>query len=220
MSIYGDLISKDSTALIIANGASCSQELLKEELSKAHVVVVLDSAMQRVAQMGIKVDVLLGDFDRDFQSEHYLKQYPNLEIVRALDQNFTDLEKAFDFLKDKGFEKIRVIWATGKRADHTINNIANIVRYKKQLRITLLDDYTTIFVLDKHFEKYYQKNTILSLIPITQVSGIYSENLVYPLDNTTLILGYYNGTSNAVQQDGLVRISHEKGDLILMESYE
>ncbi|MHC5354116.1 thiamine diphosphokinase [Myroides sp. LJL115] len=220
MSKYCDLTPKESTALIIANGASCSQELLKQELSKAHLVVVLDSAMQRVAQMGIKADVLLGDFDRDFQSEHYLKQYPNLEIVKALDQNFTDLEKAFDYLKDKGFEKIRVIWATGKRADHTINNIANIARYKKHLQITLLDDYSTIFVLEKHFEKYYQKNTILSLIPITQVSGIYSRNLQYPLNNNTLILGYQNGTSNAVLKDGMVKITHENGDLILMESYE
>jgi thiamine pyrophosphokinase len=30
------------------------------------LVIVLDSAMERVMKLDIKVDVLLGDFDRDF----------------------------------------------------------------------------------------------------------------------------------------------------------
>ena len=51
-------------ALIIANGASCSMELLNQLLEWQPLVIVLDSAMERVVELGIKVDVLLGDFDR------------------------------------------------------------------------------------------------------------------------------------------------------------
>ena len=58
-------------ALIIANGAACSDELLGQLLEWSPLVVVLDSAMVRVMEMDIKVDVLLGDFDADFEPEKY-----------------------------------------------------------------------------------------------------------------------------------------------------
>ena len=83
-------------ALIIANGASCSEELMGQLLEWSPLVIVLDSAIERVLELDIKVDVLLGDFDRGFKPEYYLdKQYP-LEIVYAPNQDKTDLEKAFD----------------------------------------------------------------------------------------------------------------------------
>ena len=113
-------------ALIIANGASCSEELMGQLLEWSPLVIVLDSAIERVLELGIKVDVLLGDFDRGFNPEYYLeKQYP-LEIVHTPNQEKTDLEKAFDYLIDKGHKAVNVIWATGKRADHTITNITGL----------------------------------------------------------------------------------------------
>ena len=47
-------------ALIIANGASCSFELLGQLLEWSPIVVVLDNAIDRVLQLDIKIDVLLG----------------------------------------------------------------------------------------------------------------------------------------------------------------
>ncbi len=218
MTSLKDCDTHKKDVLIIANGASCSQGLLDQELKNSPIVVVLDSAMERVNTLGVKVDYLLGDFDRDFDPNTYLSNHKNLQIIHTPDQNFTDLEKAFDFIISKGFSQVRVLWATGRRTDHTINNIANIVRYKHHLKITLLDDYTTIYPLDKDFKKWYKKDSIISLIPITQVSGIFSQNLVYPLKDSCLILGYQNGSSNQVSQDGIVHITHKEGDLILMES--
>jgi thiamine pyrophosphokinase len=57
-------------------------------------------------------------------------------------------------------------------------------------------------------------------INIITVTGIYSENLYYPLENHTLELGVKTGSSNHVAQDGLVSISHEEGNLLLIESWE
>ena len=61
-------------ALIIANGASCSEELIGQLLEWSPLVIVLDSAMDRVLELGIKIDVLLGDFDCDFNPEIYLEK--------------------------------------------------------------------------------------------------------------------------------------------------
>ncbi len=207
-------------ALIIANGASCSEDLLGQLLEWSPLVIVLDSAIERVLELGIKVDVLLGDFDRGFNPEYYLeKQYP-LEIVHTPNQDKTDLEKAFDYLIEKGHKAVNVIWATGKRADHTITNITNIVAYRNQLKIVIIDDHSKVFLLPNKYDKWYTANTTLSLIPIGTVSGITTKNLFYPLNNEELTIGYRTGSSNHVTQDGLVSIEHKEGDLLLMECWD
>jgi len=207
-------------ALIIANGASCNIELLGQLLEWSPLVIVLDSAMERVMDLNIKVDVLLGDFDRGFDPEYYKeKQFP-LEIVNTPNQNKTDLEKAFDYLIERKFTAANVVWATGKRADHTITNLTNITRYRDLLKVVVLDDHSKVFLLPKKYQKWYPANTVISLIPIGHVTGIYSENLFYPLTNDTLIIGYRTSSSNHVKEDGLVVIEHAEGDLLLMECWD
>ena len=207
-------------ALIIANGEVCSSELLGQLLEWSPIVIVLDSAIERVLELGIKVDVLLGDFDRGLDINYYKeKQYP-LEIVYAPNQDKTDLEKAFDYLIEKGHKAVNVIWATGKRADHTITNLPNIVAYRNLLKIVILDDHSKVYLLPETFEKWYTAKTILSLIPIGKVSGISTQNLFYSLKNEDLTIGYRTGSSNHVIQDGIVSISHSNGDLLLMECWD
>lgn len=207
-------------ALIIANGAACSKNLMDQLLEWSPLVIVLDSAIQRVVDLGIKVDVLLGDFDRNFDPEAYRElQYP-LEIVHTPDQNKTDLEKAFDYLINRGFPAVNVIWATGKRADHTITNITIIVGYREKLKIVLLDDHSKIFQLPQKFNKWYTAATPLSLIPVGTAKGITTQNLKYPLSNEALTLGYRTGSSNEALNDGIVTIEHKEGDLLLMECFD
>jgi thiamine pyrophosphokinase len=204
-------------ALIIANGAACSSELLGQLLEWSPLVIVLDSAIERVIDLGIKVDVLLGDFDRGFDPEVYrTAQYP-IEIVYTPDQEKTDLEKAFDYLIERKIPAVNVIWATGKRADHTITNLTQIVRYRDLLKIVILDDHSKIFLLPNKFEKWYTEHTPISLIPIGVVNGIFSNNLKYELQDDTLTMGYRTGSSNSVANDGIVTITHKNGDLLLME---
>ena len=207
-------------ALIIANGASCSFELLGQLLEWSPIVIVLDNAIERVLQLDIKVDVLLGDFDGDFNPEIYKeKQFP-LEIVHTPNQDKTDLEKAFDYLIEKGHKAVNVVWATGKRADHTITNITNIVRFRDKLKIVILDDHSKVFLLPSKFEKWYTKTTPISLIPIGNVTGITTKNLKYQLNNESLTIGYRTGSSNEVLEDGIVTIEHKEGDLLLMECFD
>ncbi len=204
-------------ALIIANGTECSQELLGQLLEWSPIVIVLDSAMDRILDLNIKVDVLLGDFDRGFDPEYYKERQFPLEIVHTPNQDKTDLEKAFEYLIERKIPAVNVVWATGKRADHTITNITSIVQYRNNLKIVMLDDHSKIFLLPKRFEKWYPASTPISLIPIGNVSGIHSENLFYPLKNDTLTIGYRTGSSNHVLHDGIVIIEHDEGDLLLME---
>lgn len=202
-------------ALIIANGEACSDALLGQLLEWSPLVIVLDSAIARVLEKNIKVDVLLGDFDKGIGNVERL-QYP-LEIVHTPDQNKTDLEKAIEYLIDRKIPAVNIVWATGRRADHSISNMTNIVRYKDLIKIVLFDDYSKIFRLPNTYQKWYTKDTILSLIPVGTVTGISSDNLTYPLQDDTLIIGYRSGSSNSAKEDGIVRITYDEGDLLLME---
>ena len=204
-------------ALIIANGAACSNELLGLLLEWSPLVVVLDSAICRVMKLNIKVDVLLGDFDRDFNANYYKETQFPIEIVSTPNQDKTDLEKAFDYLIEREIPAVNVVWATGKRSDHTITNLTIIAKYRNLLKIVIFDDHSKVFLLPRKFQKWYPKNTIISLIPIGTVNGISSENLLYPLNKTTLKIGYSTGCSNQAKQDGIVKIEHLDGDLLLME---
>jgi thiamine pyrophosphokinase len=204
-------------ALIIANGAACNAELLGQLLEWSPLVIVLDAAMERVIKLDVKVDVLLGDFDRGFDPEHYqTAQYP-IKIIHTIDQNKTDLEKAFDYLIERKIPAVNVVWATGRRADHTITNITNIIRYRDTLKIVILDDHSKVFLLPKIFKKWYTANTPISLIPVGNVTGIHSDNLFYPLKDDTLTIGVRTGSSNHVTADGIVTIEHQEGDLLMME---
>ena len=223
MSSHHIVREKQEPALIIANGESCSSELLGQLLEWSPFVVVLDSAIHRVMSLGIKVDVLLGDFDRGIDlTEIEQNQYP-IEIVHTPNQDKTDLEKAFDFLIERGFPAANVVWATGRRADHSITNMTNIVRYKSKLQIVLIDDFSVIYPLlpSPHvFKKWFVKGSQISLIPIGTTTDICTENLRYQLDNEQLTLGYRSGNSNEVANDGIVQISYQSGDLLLMECHD
>ncbi|MBN8822595.1 MULTISPECIES: thiamine diphosphokinase [unclassified Spirosoma] len=220
MSSHHIVREKQEPALLIANGEACQPELIGQLLEWSPTVVVLDRAIWRVFELGIKVDVLLGDFDRGLDLEAIMaEQYP-LEIVHTPDQNKTDLDKGIEFLIERGYPAVNIIWATGRRADHTLTNMTNIVRYKDQIRITILDDHSRIFPLVGQFEKWYEAGTPISLIPVGTVTGFTSDGLKYNLQDATLQLGYFTSSSNEAAQDGFVRIEAQTGDLLIMECWD
>lgn len=220
MSSHHIVRDKQEPALLIANGEACSTELLGQLLEWSPTVVVLDSAIWRVFELGIKVDVLLGDFDRDLDLDAIRAQQYPLEIISAPDQNKTDLDKGIEFLIERGYPAVNIVWATGRRADHTLTNMTNIVRYKNQIRLVLLDDYSKIFPLVGQFEKWYEAGTPISLIPVGTVTGFTSAGLKYNLQNATLKLGYFTSSSNQTVADGFVRIEAQSGDLLIMECWD
>lgn len=201
-------------ALIIANGAECSMELLGQLLEWSPRVIVLDGAMERVLALGIKVDVWLGDFDR--------VQAPDLEQAATIkvhtpDQNFTDLEKAFQYLLDQGQRSANVVWASGRRMDHTINNLHSMAAFADRMSLVFYDDHSMVYPLPKSFKKWYPKGKVLSILPFGYASQVKSKGLKYPLNHAALRLGLQTSSSNEAEADGLVEIQYESGCLLMME---
>jgi len=200
-------------ALVVANGQVCDYETLTNLMEWCPFMVALDGAYDRLRELQITPDVVIGDLDSLKSQEHNL----NVEFIKIDNQETTDLEKAFDFLISKGYTDINVVWATGNRLDHTVNNLATLAKYT-MTNVVIYDSYSRCFVLPKHFKKFYDKGTALSLIPIPISTGITTKNLKYSLDNETLDFGGRSGTSNEVLNSSVVEISYESGILVLIES--
>lgn len=187
--------------------------LLESLLEWCPLLMVLDGAYERVLRLGLKIDVVIGDFD-SIKTEERLA---DIEYVKIDEQETTDLEKGIDWLKEHEFTEINVVWASGKRLDHTFNNISLLAKYAN-LNLVFYDDHSKAYRISSGFKKHFNKGDILSLLPLGRVEGINTVNLKYPLKKEALELGVRSGSSNEVLEDGVVEIQYVKGDLVLIES--
>ena len=121
------------------------------------------------------------------------------------------------WLQEQGVDAANVIWATGHRLDHTVNNLAMLAKFKT-MKLVLYDDHSKAYLLPQQFKKQFSAGDILSLIPMGKVTSITTSNLMYPMNGESLELGGRSGTSNEVVKDGLVSIHYQSGELILLES--
>ena len=108
MSSHHIVKDKQEPALIIANGEACSYELLSQLLEWSPTVLVLDGAITRVLELGIKVDIVLGDFDSAKNIEELLIDQQPIKIIHTPDQNKTDLEKGIEYLINEGHKAINI----------------------------------------------------------------------------------------------------------------
>ncbi len=217
MSSHHIVREKQEPALILANGQLCDSKILNQLLEWSPFIIVLDSAFEKVVSLGIHFDVLLGDFDKINLTELDKVLPTNVQVVHTPNQDKPDLEKALDYLVEKGFEAVNILWATGKRCDHFMNNISLIGRFQHKLNIVLIDDYSKIYPINSGFTKYMQANENISLMPLNKVTHINTENLVWNLKDSTLEYPFSTSISNRVAEDGLVKIEFKSGILLVME---
>ncbi|MCB0735469.1 MAG: thiamine diphosphokinase, partial [Bacteroidetes bacterium] len=93
MSSHHFVRDKQEPALMIANGQSCSMELLGQLLEWNPYVLVLDGALDRVLMNGIKVDAVLGDYDSLNVNRVSLDLEQQINWIHTPDQDFTDFDK-------------------------------------------------------------------------------------------------------------------------------
>lgn len=220
MSSHHVIRDKQEPALIIANGESCSMELLGQLLEWSPTIVVLDGAAHRFEPLGIKMDVLLGDFDGNVNLEEIEQRQQPLRVVHTPDQKLTDLEKAILWLIEEGYPSANIAWATGLRADHTVNNMMSLFKFQDRIDLVMVDDHSRIFSLPTKYKKWYPKGTRISLIPFGLVDGISTLGLKYPLNEESLESGIRSGSSNEVLEDGWVEINYSSGRMLLMECWD
>lgn len=207
-------------ALIIANGEPCSVEMLEQLLEWNPFIVVLDGALEKVMELGIKFDLVLGDFDHTSESIIRDMIPPDTEIVYVPDQEKTDLEKGLDLLLERKYAAVNIVWATGRRSDHYMNNIGILARYQSRINIVMMDNHSRIYPLNSGFRKHFQAHHNVSLIPLNKVVNVKTENLVWNLNHQTLEYPFNTSSSNRVAETGVVSVHFDSGNLLMMECWD
>lgn len=191
------MINEDYTpeAVILANGEYPTHTLPLRILEEAKFVACCDGAANEYISRGYTPDVIIGDGDS--LSPEYKERFSSI-VHQIADQETNDQTKAVLFLQEKGFRKIAIVGATGKREDHTLGNISLLIDYMKEgMEIRTITDYGVFMPANgtQTFESHPGQQ--ISIINFG-AKGLKEEGLVYPLSDFT---NWWQGTLNEAIAD-------------------
>ena len=133
---------KKEKIILVLNGNLFKKSELTLFLKKYNKIICVDGAANKVINAKIKPNYIIGDLDSI--SRINLVKYKN-KIVELKDQNYNDLQKALNWLKNNGTSNIDIIGFDGKRADHMINNFNIIIDSINDLNIKIITEKGTFY---------------------------------------------------------------------------
>ena len=183
---------KKDKIILILNGDLSNYKDIISFLDKYNIIICADGAVNKIINLGIEPDYILGDLD-SISNENLKKYYD--KIVELKDQNYNDLHKTLLWCKEKNIKYIDIIGIDGKRIDHTIGNFSIILDCISFVDITIYTEYGTIYTINKErtFKNCYKKN--ISLFNSMPENKITTNGLKYELNNANL-KKFYTGTLN------------------------
>lgn len=129
MKIYPDIRNPfDYDAAILADGERMEHELPLRLLKEAPYVCCCDGAAVHCD----RADAVVGDGDSI--PAGLREDYKNI-FHRVSEQEDNDLTKATRFCLEQGYRRLVYLGATGRREDHTIGNLALMVRYRQEMGV-------------------------------------------------------------------------------------
>ena len=177
-------------AVILANGEYPTHPLPLRMLEEAKFVVCCDGAANEYISRGHTPDVIIGDGDS--LSPEYKELFAPI-IHRIADQETNDQTKAVLFLQKKGYRKIAIVGATGKREDHTLGNISLLMDYMQEgLQVRMITDYG-IFIPSCDTQRFDAHPGQQVSIFNFGATGLQGEGLAYPLSDFN---NWWQGTLN------------------------
>lgn len=196
------------TALIIGNGSDIDKSYIKD--LNIDYVICADGGLEKVNKLGLKPDLILGDFDSVNLSVLEKFKNLNIETVRfPSEKDYTDMELAINHAVNKGFNDIILVGASGTRLDHTVANILLIENYyKNNINIKILDNNNLIQMVYDNMTIPFRKNHFVSIIPLSEkIEGLTLEGFKYPLNNVIVERGSTLCISNEIFEDvGIIKL--------------
>ena len=140
-------MEKEKKCVIIGASPEYDKNCILHHSRSAGYVVCADGGFAVANQLGIKIDLVVGDFDSSPKDTSPLNF--NIENVKLPQRkDYTDMMIAVkQTLKRKKFSEIILLGATGGRLDHTYANICTL-KYLLDKNITakMIDKYQEIFL--------------------------------------------------------------------------
>ena len=193
--------------------------------------IAADSGLVIADKLGLKVDLLLGDYDsvdkkifekynRNTKTITYPCEKDYTDTHLALKKAIEKIKKLQDTSKDSTEDEIAIIGATGTRYDHAFTNIFVLDEsLEAGIRCAIYDKNNKIYLADKSFEirKDKQFGDYLSFAPMTPEAGLSLSGVKYPLDRYTLRQGESICQSNEITEI-IAKVEIFTGKLVVFET--
>lgn len=198
---------------IIANGTIDDINFHKNLLKDVDIIICADGGAYNAKKMGIVPDYIIGDLDS--ASSSIIQFFKNeAEIIEDPDQYKTDLEKALSLAESLNPCEILILGAIGDRIDHTIANIWCLNYIKTDVKAQIIDEKNSIELVENSMDITGDKDDIVSIIPLTDVSGLTYKGMKWLLSNADAKYGWF-GISNRLSEKN-AKVSLTKGKLLVI----
>lgn len=207
----------EDTILLVLAGDPPSDDLLLWRMEEADVSIAVDSGFLSFQKVKKIPDVLIGDLDSLPDSDLVGSEFPDLQVLRLMDQDTTDFEKAINWIVQKTkIKKLIVLGGLGKRTDHLITNLLLASVADEALQITFDDNHEWIRRVTPEcpFSVKGRKGSILSILPLRECTGVETKGLKWDLQREQIGGDKIIGQSNECLSDS-VRISCESGSFFV-----
>ena len=197
---------KKEKIILVLNGNLFKKSELTLFLKKYNKIICVDGAANKVINAKIKPNYIIGDLDSISRTN--LIKYKN-KIIKLKNQNYNDLQKALNWLKNKGINDIDIIGFDGKRADHMINNFNIIIDSINDLNIKIITEKGTFYTVDKNITFNNVLNKSVSIFNKNQNNKISSKGLKYELKDR-ILTNIYDGTLNLAIKNNVSLVTKQK----------
>lgn len=209
--------------IIFANGNLPKPEKARALIRPDDFILCADGGTRHAIALGLVPNVVIGDLDSVTEEERRKMKELGVEMIQhPADKNETDLELAINHALTLKPDQILILAALGGRMDQTLANIALLSDPRlSTFDIRLTDGVEELFFCRDQARVAGRSGDIVSLIPWQgEVTGVFTENLLWHLHHETLYPEKTRGISNEMTADvatvsiknGLLLITHITGD--------
>lgn len=201
--------------LLVLGGSPPSDELLSWRYEEADHVVAVDSGFLAFQHAGLDPEVLIGDMDSCDFDKTWEKENTSLRVIKSLDQDTTDFEKALEWVgQETESAELIILGGLGGRTDHLLSNLLIACNHDPSVTITFDDEREWIRRVTREtpLRLVGRNNAKLSLLPLTPCSKVSTTGLKWNLENVSLAHDQGTSQSNLATSD-LVTISCGSGNL-------
>jgi len=162
-------------------------------------VVAADSGIDRAHDLGLTVDVAVGDFDSVSAAALELAEKGGAVVIRHPEaKDATDIELALDVALEMDPTRILVLGGHGGRLDHLLANALLLASPAlAAVDVVAQMGHARVSVVRRELELTGQPGDLVTLLaPHGSATGVSTDGLLYPLHDEELAAGSTRGVSN------------------------
>lgn len=205
-------------AVIISGGTPPKEEILKEEILNANILIAADKGLESFLYYNIEPHYALGDFDSI--NVKIMNKVKKTKIVKYNpDKDNTDSEIAVLKAIELGAEEIVLLGVTGTRIDHMLANLGLLdMCINNNINAYIRDSNNKILLTNKSIKLYGNPGQFVSFQCFGQTVNNFSiKGAKYELNNYTLSFGDRRCVSNEFL-NGSIEVTFKEGKVLIIYS--